>query len=261
MIRHARRQLHGWLHVALSQWSSCLCWEAPHWDLSTGEPWSWWCVMRDFHKGEWTKWTGQTRKSRTKEGFSNRGGGVPRIIPGSYHDTAENGAWHWQRLDSLYWLLSCLSTWSLVRTAPVLALAVSLQDCWFRVWTGDASTFDGSDTDLSVTSSSNVDLMQISWLSPSVVIPLFGLLSPLMKTSRTRAARSRNGEYAAMDGVSRLKHVIQMELVDLLKEMRGVSSLTNTSKNSNPAVAAALSPWIRLFTPIVPRRSLNISFY
>ena len=32
---------------------------------------------------------------------------------------------------------------------------------------------------------------------------------------------------------------------------------------SNPAVAAAyaLSPWTRLFTPIVPRRSLHISFY
>ena len=30
---------------------------------------------------------------------------------------------------------------------------------------------------------------------------------------------------------------------------------------SNPAVAAALTPWTRLFTPIVPRRSLNISFY
>ena len=29
----------------------------------------------------------------------------------------------------------------------------------------------------------------------------------------------------------------------------------------NPAVAAALSPWTRLFTPIVPRRSLHISFY
>ena len=30
---------------------------------------------------------------------------------------------------------------------------------------------------------------------------------------------------------------------------------------SNPAVAAAFSPWTRLFTPIVPRRSLHISFY
>ena len=29
----------------------------------------------------------------------------------------------------------------------------------------------------------------------------------------------------------------------------------------NSAVAAALSPWTRLFTPIVPRRSLHISFY
>ena len=27
------------------------------------------------------------------------------------------------------------------------------------------------------------------------------------------------------------------------------------------AVAAALSPWTRLFTPFVPRRSLHISFY
>ena len=34
-----------------------------------------------------------------------------------------------------------------------------------------------------------------------------------------------------------------------------------TLLGSNPAVAAALSPWTRLFTPIVPRRSLHISFY
>ena len=33
-----------------------------------------------------------------------------------------------------------------------------------------------------------------------------------------------------------------------------------TVLGSNPAVAAALSPWTRLFTPIVPRRSLHISF-
>ena len=34
-----------------------------------------------------------------------------------------------------------------------------------------------------------------------------------------------------------------------------------TVLGSNPAVAAALSPWTRLFTPIGPRRSLHISFY
>ena len=34
-----------------------------------------------------------------------------------------------------------------------------------------------------------------------------------------------------------------------------------TVLGSNPAVAAALSPWTRLFTPIVPSRSLHISFY
>ena len=34
-----------------------------------------------------------------------------------------------------------------------------------------------------------------------------------------------------------------------------------TVLGSNPAVAAALSPWTRLFTPVVPRRSLHISFY
>ena len=34
-----------------------------------------------------------------------------------------------------------------------------------------------------------------------------------------------------------------------------------TVLGSNPAVAAALSPWTRLFTPIVSRRSLHISFY
>ena len=34
-----------------------------------------------------------------------------------------------------------------------------------------------------------------------------------------------------------------------------------TVLGSNPAVAAALSPWTRLFTPIVPRRSLHMSFY
>ena len=34
-----------------------------------------------------------------------------------------------------------------------------------------------------------------------------------------------------------------------------------TVLGSNPAVAAALSPWTRLFTPSVPRRSLHISFY
>ena len=33
-----------------------------------------------------------------------------------------------------------------------------------------------------------------------------------------------------------------------------------TVLGSNPAVAAALSPWSRLFTPIVQRRSLHISF-
>ena len=33
-----------------------------------------------------------------------------------------------------------------------------------------------------------------------------------------------------------------------------------TVLGSNPAVAAALNPWTRLFTPIVPRRSLHISF-
>ena len=34
-----------------------------------------------------------------------------------------------------------------------------------------------------------------------------------------------------------------------------------TVLGSNPAVAGVLSPWTRLFTPIVPRRSLHISFY
>ena len=34
-----------------------------------------------------------------------------------------------------------------------------------------------------------------------------------------------------------------------------------TVLGSNPAVAAALSPWTRLYTPIVPRRSLHFSFY
>ena len=34
-----------------------------------------------------------------------------------------------------------------------------------------------------------------------------------------------------------------------------------TVLGSNPAMVAALSPWTRLFTPIVPRRSLHISFY
>ena len=34
-----------------------------------------------------------------------------------------------------------------------------------------------------------------------------------------------------------------------------------TVLGSNLAVAAALSPWTRLFTPVVPRRSLHISFY
>ena len=34
-----------------------------------------------------------------------------------------------------------------------------------------------------------------------------------------------------------------------------------TVLGSNPAVATVLSPWTRLFTPIVPRRSLHISFY
>ena len=34
-----------------------------------------------------------------------------------------------------------------------------------------------------------------------------------------------------------------------------------TVLGSNPTVAAALSPWTRLFTPIVPRRSLYISVY
>ena len=34
-----------------------------------------------------------------------------------------------------------------------------------------------------------------------------------------------------------------------------------TVLGSNPVVAAALSPWTRLFTPIVPRRSLHSSFY
>ena len=34
-----------------------------------------------------------------------------------------------------------------------------------------------------------------------------------------------------------------------------------TVLGSNPAMAAALSAWTRLFTPIVPRRSFHISFY
>ena len=38
-------------------------------------------------------------------------------------------------------------------------------------------------------------------------------------------------------------------------------SQRQTVLGSNPAVTAALSPWTRLFTPIVPRRSLHISFY
>ena len=37
--------------------------------------------------------------------------------------------------------------------------------------------------------------------------------------------------------------------------------IIRTVLGSNPAVAAVLSPWTRLFTPIVPRRSLHISFY
>ena len=39
------------------------------------------------------------------------------------------------------------------------------------------------------------------------------------------------------------------------------SDFGSTVLGSNPAVAVALSPWTRLFTPIVPRRSLHISFY
>ena len=38
-------------------------------------------------------------------------------------------------------------------------------------------------------------------------------------------------------------------------------TLDQTVLGSNPAVAVALSPWTRLFTPIVPRRSLHITFY
>ena len=41
----------------------------------------------------------------------------------------------------------------------------------------------------------------------------------------------------------------------------GIIPATKKNLGSNPAVAAALSPWTRLFTPIVPRRSLHISFY
>ena len=41
----------------------------------------------------------------------------------------------------------------------------------------------------------------------------------------------------------------------------GVGLRIKRSSARNPAVAAALSPWTRLFTPIVPRRSLHILFY
>ena len=44
------------------------------------------------------------------------------------------------------------------------------------------------------------------------------------------------------------------------KQLRRRTS-DQTVLDSNPAVAAVLSPWTRLFTPIVPRRSLHISFY
>ena len=37
-------------------------------------------------------------------------------------------------------------------------------------------------------------------------------------------------------------------------------TLDQTVLGSNPAVAAVLSPWTRLYTPFVPRRSLHISF-
>ena len=42
---------------------------------------------------------------------------------------------------------------------------------------------------------------------------------------------------------------------------RRTSDQTVLGSNPAGAVAAALSPWTRLFTPIVPRRSLHISFY
>ena len=39
------------------------------------------------------------------------------------------------------------------------------------------------------------------------------------------------------------------------------SDFGSNGPGSNPAVSVALSPWTKLFTPIVPRRSLHISFY
>ena len=74
---------------------------------------------------------------------SEQGWGSPHAsLPGSYHDTAENGAWH----DSVL-------TRALQHVEHELHELADHRvfSCWFQVWTGDSeSTFDGSDTGLSI---------------------------------------------------------------------------------------------------------------
>ena len=151
---------------------------------------------------EWSKKGLRKNKSRTKERLPNRGGGVPthhysvvtmtlkKMRPDSWTSA-------WQRLDAV----TILTRLEVERLTSELhwrmASTMSLQDCSFRVWTCDAkSSFDGNDTGLSVSGPlSECRLDADKRLSPFAVILLFaGLLSPLMKTSWTRTARSRSGE-------------------------------------------------------------------
>ena len=53
----------------------------------------------------------------------------------------------------------------------------------------------------------------------------------------------------------------QSLLVEVVANRLRRRTSDQTVLGSNPAVAVALSPWTRLFTPIVPRRSLHTSFY
>ena len=188
--------------VSLLCWSSCWCCRL----VSIGEPW---CTA--FAKAEWER---QDWEKKSNEGNGEGWGmGVqgksPRVnianpvVTMTLQKMAPDDPPHAsdRSITSLLWTL-----WTVGK--------VHFWQVWHRpgLWA----------------SSSNVGLIQISQLPSSVVISLS--LSPLMKTSWTRAAQSPSGECATMDEVSRLKHVTQMELVDLLKQVRGVS--TEKDKNT-----------------------------
>ena len=69
--------------------------------------------------------------------------------------------------------------------------------------------------------------------------------------------KTKNKKKNTQDSLSHLTAHIPGAVANRLRRRTS----DQTVLGSNLAVAAALSPWTRLFTPIVPRRSLHISFY